>query len=384
MTPRRTLAVGNFLSGWHFYLIVYIITPYLATFMPEEYTGLAVSAGALGTLALLPYAPRIVRRIGARRLLLVFTLVEFFTLLTLAFEPILVLAVVLIALACAISPLIAYCLDLLLEATVQIEDFTGRVRTAFLTAGNFALLIAPLFLSIILDSTNDYARIFIAAALSLLPVFALFWLQSIPEGKVPELVRTRESLRIGFTDPDIRSIFVAYYLLQFFYYSAPLYVPLYLHTVLGIPWTTLGWVLAVVLIPFVVIEYPAGLAADRWLGDKELMVAGFFIGGLGVVLFAWVTPATPLLAIIALLAATRVGIGLMEAMTEGHFFRRVSERDASMVSVFRMGRPFAALTAPIACSVLLALGGYWWLFMGCGLIVLVLGVISALGIRDVR
>jgi len=384
MRPRLTLAVGNFFAVAHFYLVIYILTPYLATFMPEEYTGLVVSAGALGTLALLPYAPRAVARIGGRRLAILLAGLECIVLFALALAPVAIVALLLAAIACAISPIIAYCLDLLLEATVQTEDFTGRVRTAFLTSGNAALFLAPLVIGLVLGAGDMYERVFLAAAVSLIPLVILFSLQRLPEGALPRLVRTSESLRAGFRDPDVRSIFVAFYLLQFFYYSAPLYVPLYLHSVIGIPWSTLGWVLAVVLIPFVLIEYPAGLAADRWLGDQELMLAGFFIGGLGVILFAWVTAATPILVIVALLAATRVGVGLMEAMTEGHFFRRVTEKDAGMVSAFRMGRPFAALTAPIVASILLALGGYWWLFMGCGLVVAVLGMISALGIRDVR
>jgi MFS family permease len=382
MHPRRTLAIGNFLSGGHFYLVIYVLAPYLATFMPDEYTGLVVSAGALTTLAVLPYAPLIVARAGARRLVLGFAAAEFVVLygLSITTEPI--VAVLLAVLACATSPLIAYGLDLLVEATVEGEGSTGRVRTAFLTAGNAALFIAPIVLAVILDSTDAYARVFLAAALSILPLILLFLVNPVAGEHAPNRVRARDALKAGFLDPDVRAVFVAYYLLQFFYYSAPFYVPLYLHNVIGIPWSTLGWVLAVVLIPFLLVEYPAGVIADRYWGDRRLLLLGFVIAGIGVALFAGVSPATPLIEIVLLLGATRVGVGLMEAMTEGHFFRRVSDRDAGMVSAFRMGRPFAALTAPIAASILLAFGGYWWLFVGCGLIVLVPGMISALGIRD--
>ncbi len=384
MRSRVTLAIGNFFGVAHFYLVIYVLAPYLALFMPEEYTGLIVAAGALATLSILPYAPTIVAKIGARRLVLVFAVLECTALFLLAAAPIVIVALLLAALACAMSPIIAYGMDLLLEATVHAEDFTGRVRTAFLTAGNSALFLAPIAIGFLLGATDDYARVFIAAACSLIPLLVLFTLQPMPEGAVPRLIRASEALYTGFMDSDVRSVFVAYYLLQFFYYSAPFYVPLYLHSVIGIPWGTLGWVLSVVLIPFLLIEYPAGLVADRWLGDRDLMIAGFCITGIGVALFAWVSEATPLLVIVALLGATRVGVGLMEAMTEGHFFRRVSEKDAGLVSVFRMGRPFAALTAPIACSVLLAIGSYWWLFIGAGVIVLVPGAISALGIKDIR
>src|SRR6185437_1945984 len=98
------------------------------------------------TLSILPYAPSIVAKIGARRLVLMFAAIELFILFFLSLVPVHVVALILAALACAISPLIAYGLDLLLEATVDGEAVTGRVRTAFLTAGNAALLLAPLLI----------------------------------------------------------------------------------------------------------------------------------------------------------------------------------------------------------------------------------------------
>jgi MFS family permease len=384
MHPRRTLAIGNFFAVAHFYLIIYILTPYLATFMPEEYTGLVVSAGALATLALFPYAPRMVTRVGARRLALVFGTAEALALLGLAVAPLPVVALILAAIACALPPIIAYGLDLLLEATVAHEEegTTGRVRTAFLTAGNAALIIAPVVIALTLDSTDAYERIFLIAAASLLPLLALFVLNPIPEGGVPDTTRPIDGFKMALRDRDLRSVIAAYFLLQFFYYSSPLYVSLFLHIGLGISWSILGWVLAAILVPFLAIEYPAGVAADRWLGDKGLMVAGFVIAGGASVAFALVTGDTPLLFIVAILMATRVGVALVESMTEGHFFRRVTERDAESVSLFRMARPMAALVAPIVCSVLLAAGGYTTLFLGIGVIVGVFGILAAASIVD--
>jgi MFS family permease len=386
MRPRVTLAIGNFFAVAHFYLFIYILTPYLATFMPEEYTGLVVSAGALATLALFPYAPRIVARMGARRLALYFGAVEAAALLGLAIAPLLVVALILAAVVCALPPLIAYGLDLLLEATVAREEegTTGRVRTAFLTAGNAAALLAPVVIALTLDSTDAYERVFFIAAASLLPLIALFTLNPVPEGNAPLDTRPVDGVKRAFRDRDLRSVITAYFLLQFFYYSSPLYVSLFLHTGLGVPWSILGWVLAAILVPFLAIEYPAGVAADRWLGDKALMIAGFIIAGAASAAFALVTRTTPLLFIVAILMATRVGVALVESMTEGHFFRRVSERDAEAVSLFRMARPFAALAAPVVCSVLLAAGGYTTLFFGIGVIVGVFGILAAASIIDAR
>ncbi len=385
MHPRRLLAFGNFFSVAHFYLIIFVLAPYLATFMPAEETGLIISMGALATLAIFPLAPRIVCRIGARRLALYFGLAEAMVLVLLATNPVPVLAMVFVALATAMSPLIAYGLDILLEATVKHveESSTGSVRTAFLTAGNAALIVAPIVAGFLLDDTNAYYRVFLAAALSLIPFLILFSLNHFPEG-APLLGSDLRKTWTHFKEShDLRSIMAANVILQFFYHLAPLYVPLYLHNALHIPWSSLGWMFAVMLLPFVLVEYPAGVLADRALGDKALLAVGFLIAGFSFALIGFLDSGSPLFVVVAVLVASRIGIALVESMTEGHFFRRVSERDADTVSVFRMARPFSALLAPLTGSILLATVGYEWLFAITGSMVIVAGAAATLGLKNV-
>jgi MFS family permease len=194
----------------------------------------------------------------------------------------------------------------------------------------------------------------------------------------------RETLEHAFRDGDLRAVIGAEFMLQSFYQLAQLYVPLYLHNALGVPWSELGWILAVMLLPFVLLEYPAGAVADVLLGDKRIMVAGFVITGFTFGLIASIGAATPLSLLLIILVLTRVGAALVEAMAEGHFFRRVNEENTATVSVFRMTRPVAALIAPVLGSALLALAGYGWLFMITGGVFVFVGVLFALHITDVR
>lgn len=386
MRPRITLAIGNFFAVAHFYLIIYVLAPYLATFMPADETGLVVSAGALATLAIFPSAPRLVAKYGARRLAFVFGAAEAIVLLLLALHPLPVLAIIFAALACAISPLIAYGFDLLLEATVARteESMTGRVRTAFLTAGNAALIVAPVVAGFLLNDTDAYSRVFLAAAASLVPFLILFGVWELPEGTVPIESNVREAWKEMWKNRDLRSIVSANLVLQFFYHLAPLYIPLYLHNALGLPWSSLGWMFAVMLLPFVLVEYPAGAAADQFLGDRALLGLGFLIMGFSFMIIGLLGVGSSFLIILAILIATRVGSALVESMTEGHFFRRVSEIDTDTVSVFRMARPVAALAAPLAGSILLGAAGYGWLFAVTGGAIIIAGLIATAGIKDVK
>lgn len=384
MHPRLVLSVGNFFGAGHFFLVIYVVAPYLALFMPEAQTGLVVSLGALITLSVFPFMPRLVRMFGAKKMAIGLAFLQAVTVSVLALSPSMVFAILCVAIVCATSPLVAYQLDLLLEAATTGEGSTGRTRTLFITAGSLALILAPLLIGFLLDGTEEYWRVFLAASLSLTPFITLLFFERLPEGEPPHLAAVKSTCFCLWSDPDLRAAALGNGVLQFFFHLAPLYIPLYLHTALGFPWSDLGWVFAVMLLPFVFIEYPAGWIADRWLGDKELLIAGFIIMGIAFGAIGFITATTPLVVIATILFVSRIGGALSEAMVESHFFRRVSERDANTISVFRMMRPVGALVAPLFASVLLISGNYLAFFMISGALIVALGIIVTIPLRDVH
>ena len=138
------------------------------------------------------------------------------------------------------------------------------------------------------------------------------------------------------------------------------------------------------LLPFVLLEYPAGALADTKLGDKVLLLGGFVCMGLSFAAISLITATTPAFVILTILVLTRVGAALVEAMVEGHFFRRVSEQDTNTVSVFRMTRPAGALVAPLIGSIFLAFTSYAVFFFVSGIVIAVLGVMAARSVYDAR
>jgi MFS family permease len=172
--------------------------------------------------------------------------------------------------------------------------------------------------------------------------------------------------------------------LYLFYVWAPFYVPLYLHSELGLPWTTLGWVFAVMLLPDVILEYPAGWLADHYLGDKELLFAGFVIAGGSLAAIGTFTSQTPTWALLAILVLSRVGTALIEAMTEGHFYRRVSAEDINSMSLFRSVWPLSFVVGPVVASALLSITNFQTFLFVAGGFIAVAGVLTTLRIRDFR
>ena len=351
--------------------------------MPADITGLVISTGAAVALLTLPFAPLLIEKIGSQKLAFVLVCGQGVVLFSLASSPTLSAAIALVALLFAMTPLISYCLDLLLEATVINEGVTGEVRTLYLTAYNFGAALIPFSFIFLLGATEDYARVFLVAGISIVPLALLIGLAKLPRVQPFTLSSITDAARCVLGDKDIVAVSIASFALHLFFTWSPLFIPLYLHLEIGIPWGELGWILALGLLPYAIVEYPAGLFADKY-GDKILMVAGFLIAGTGLALVGTITKETSLLGIVAILVTTRVGSAFAEAMTESHFFRRVSERDLRTVSAYRILWPVASLIAPIAAGFLLALGGFGLMFVCIGFSIAFIGGGAALRIRELK
>ena len=384
MYARNILAVGNFFLAVSATLVNYTLLSYLSSFVSRTHIGFAIAGGGAVAVIAFFFLPRIVARHGAQRLALLLVFAEMMLLFAVALTPGTIASALFVILALSFQPLVFYELDLLLEATVNNEGTTGRVRTFFLTGWNIGAFVAPLIIGMLLADIDNYTHVFLAAAVALTPFVILFSARRLPEGEILQPARVRDTLLHIMRDRDLAAVTAGHLILYLFYVWAPLYVPAFLHTVIGVPWSTLGWMFAVMLIPYIVIEYPAGWLADRALGDKELMMAGFLVAGSALAAVSFITTSAAPLIILAVLVATRVGAALIEAMTEGHFFRRVSEKDIVSVSIFRGVWPLANAVAPLIGSVILLFGSYRLFFLLTGGFVLIAGAISTLLIRDFR
>ncbi|MCR4276017.1 MAG: MFS transporter [Candidatus Parcubacteria bacterium] len=384
MSPRVILFFANFFLSVLTALSVYVLLPFLSTLMPIAYTGLVVAGGGLAAIILFPFMPRLVARYGAQKLALIFAFVEMVTLFVLAAAPGAVASVLLVITMIMVQPFVSYELDLLLEATGAKEGSTGRVRTAFLTAWNIGGFITPLLIGALLANSDVYGRVFIAAAAAAIPFIVLFATRRLPSGEVPQPSHMKDTLTCILHNRDLAAVSAGHIILWFFYVWAPLYIPIYLHSVLGFSWMDLGWIFSLMLIPYVLIEYPAGWVADRFIGDKELMLAGFLVAGSALASISLLKSSSSLILILCILIISRCGAALIESMTEGHFFRRVSEKDINSVSFFRAAWPLAYIIAPLIGSTILFFGSYQLFFIITGAFVAIAGSIATLLVKDFR
>jgi len=384
MSSHTVIAFGNFFFGLCSAITIYIFLPYLTSFMPAAYSGLVIAGGALIACSIFPLLPHLVVRFGAQRLALFFGFSEMLALLMLAFMPGAIAGAIFVAVTIAMQPFIAYTLDILLEATVSEETTTGRVRAVYLTAWSLAGLFAPLLLGVLLADSEAYRSVFLLGAVAFVPFLTLFAARRLPTMKNLPLSHMSDSVRCILNDRDLSAITFCNLLLYLFFMWAPLYVTAYLHTVLGFAWSDLSFIFFLMLLPYVVIQYPAGILADRYFGEKEMLFAGFLIAGASLAAVGLFSTTTPLFIIATVLIISRIGAALIESMTQAHFFRRITERDINSISVFRGIWPIANVIAPSVGSLLLFFGSYPLLFFITGGFLALAGAIATLRIKDFR
>lgn len=380
----REIIFINFFGALHFFLTIYILSPYLAQFMSEVLVGLVFSAGALLSLLIFFILPKILRHFSLKQFALVLGLIQFTVLSILFFSPPLFVLIGAVIVLSALPALIAYAFDIFLEQATESEGSTGNVRGVFITVSSIALVLSPLAIGYILGDTNAYEKVFALSAATLLPFILLLFavIQNTPQRKIETLSFFR-TLQCLFQSRDVLLGASAHFIMVLFFSWVSIYIPLYLHSELGIAWSDLGWVFSVMLLPYVFLEFPIGVMADKWFGERELMMIGFAIMGMSLAMVSFITVPIVTLFLIAVLVLTRVGGAMAEITTETYFFKHVDGDDLNSIGLFRMLRPLGALAGPLIGSFVLIFVSLQSAFIVLGGICL-LAIPLAFFIKDTR
>jgi MFS family permease len=130
--------------------------------------------------------------------------------------------------------------------------------------------------------------------------------------------------------------------------------------------------MAIGVIPYLVLEYPLGYIADKWLGEKEFLMTGFSILSISLI-GMWFLHDASFWWWVGVMVLSRIGAAMVESMTEVHFFRHVTERDASIITAFRALRPLGSVVGPLIASLAL-------IYLSLPVTFVVFGVVMLLGI----
>jgi MFS family permease len=331
--------------------------------------GLLFSIGSVGSIIFFLILPTILKRFGnvATTIATMIGAIIALTLVGLGVSPTVV--AVSFVLFLTLNPLGYFLIDIFSETLIgDNERDTGKKRGITLGLMSVAALLAPLLIGTIIGAGEDLARLFFVAAgvgvlfiFLIVGVFRQFYDPPYTQLPITTLFTlTRQNKNISI-------VIYAHFLLQLFFSWAIIYIPLYLATEVGLSWTVIGYILAVGLLAYALFEYPIGYMADRYIGEKEMMIGGFFILTLTVATIPLMAP-WGVLGWMVLMFVNRAGASLVEATTESYFFKSVKGNDAGLMSIFRLLRPLAVLCGSLLGTLCLVFLPFQYIFFVLALI----------------
>jgi len=378
---RKIIYLVGFLFSIPIALASYINSSFLEVYINKNYIGIIYIIASIMTILGLLKMPTILTRFGNRLTILLSCSLIFLSLLLLAFGKSVFVVVPAFILYFASISFIVTSLD------IFIEDFSknsaiGTLRGFYLMIINFAWIVAQIISGSVINKSS-FSGIYLLGAsfIVLVGIIFIFFLHDFkdPEYKKVSILKTIKSFS---NNKHISKIYLSNLILQFFYAWMIIYTPIYLHEYIGFGWDEIGIIFGIMLLPFVILDFPLGKFSDK-IGEKKMLLFGFLIIALSVLIIPFIKESSFWLWALTLFA-TRIGAATIEIMNESYFFKVITEKNADEISFFRNASPVAYVIAPlVAIPILFFIPSFEYLFFVLGAILLV-GFFIALRLKDVR
>jgi MFS family permease len=344
---RKLIYGAVFLFSLPFALTHYINSSFISAFAGEGSVGIIYTLGSLGSFLTLFLAPRLMKKLGGYRFLVLVVFLNFvyYTLIGVLHNTYAVVAIFIAGFS--LNMLIAFILDEFIKIFSK-NNIMGSVRGISLVVTHIAFILSQLAFWLVLGSYSFGSIYILSSLVTLLFLLLIFWgLRNVPE---PEYDKVSKLKFVGafFKNRNLLRAYVLSFLLQMFYAWMIIYTPIYLSRHLGFTWNQIGIMFAVMLLPFVLIPYQLGKISDK-LGERKILMWGFAITALATLLIFWVDHPG-LLTWILLLFLTRIGASMIEVMADAYFFKHIQAENDQYIGVYRGAYPLALIIGPLLAS----------------------------------
>lgn len=355
--PRWRLVpiyIAILLLVFHSLVVAYINSSFLEQFISSTSIGTIYTIGSALSVLIFLFVSRVLRRVGNLKLTLGLILVDLAAVVGMAYAQTLEVAIPLFLVHIISVPLIIFNLDVFLEEVIgEDESGTGSSRGLLLTLASLIGALSPLASGLLLGDGSSYKLVYLASAAALVPIIVIL-LANFKDFHDPNYgeVDVFSGLHKFWGNINLKSVFIAQFLLQLFFVAMVVYIPLYLTGTIGLTWAEFGIVMFFAQMAYVILEYPIGIIADRYIGEKEMMAVGFFIIAIATAWMSFMTVAS-VTVWATIMFVSRVGAALVEVTTESYFFKQTKSSDAQIISFFRVTRPLAGVLGALVGSLAL-------------------------------
>ena len=368
----RTHRLGwvAFLFGFSDSFLIYILSSYFAEAIGSDNVSVFYFLAFGSIVALLFFLHASIRMIGSSSLFLFLLFAVIVAQIPLVFLPISLAGSALVMIYLIVTALAWVVFDMLLERFSK-DAYSGRIRGLHLSAINLGFLFAPFLAALVLGHYGFSGVFFVSlifySALFLLSLVFLFGSNM----RFEQRISPTEIFRKVFHRSDILRIYAVSFALNFFYATMIVYTSLRLRE-LGMTWGDIGIVFTVMLLPFVLVQYPLGVIADKRMGEKELLIVALFLSSISTAALVWIE-STSVLVWAGALFVTRIGIAGIEVLSDTYFYKRIEGDDGDLIAFFRTARPMGNIIAALFL-------GTWLLFFSLSSVFLLPAIVLALAI----
>jgi MFS family permease len=375
--------VANMFLSLSYATVLYVNSSFLGQFFNRVGVGALFLIAALANILVFLAIPKLLEWFSTRSLFVFILIIICLALVGLIFSTKTVSVAFFFVVYGGLFFTAYYCLDLFLEERT-INRRTGGIRGLYLTLQSVAIASAPIFLTIFTPESQFGLIYLVSLSFLIIPIIlATIFFKKYAHGAIRVNARTKPMfpIRKWWLNGSLRRATLARLALESFYAVMIIYTPIYLHEIIGFSWAELGIIFPIMLLPFVLLEWPVGVLADRSLGEKEIMSFGFFIAGMALIIMPFLDKI--IVTWIVILFLSRVGASLIEISTESHFFKHVNSIDVTFIEIFRLARPVGIILGASIGALTIKVASFEMIYFVLAVIIFV-GLIQSIGLKDTK
>jgi MFS family permease len=374
----RLMNLISFILGFSAAITAYIISSYFKEVKGADNVSIFYSIAYIIALISLLNFHKLIKKFGKSKIFLISLILMAASSLLIFFFPVSWLGLFLIIINIILYNLCLVGKDIVLES-YSTDRMSGRIRGLHLTLMNVGFIFGPFIAMRILERFNFQGVFLLQFVLILIIFFIAFKNLRKVNHKFKPVVTLEGLFKKIFKRKNVLRIYYISFLLEFFYFIAVVYIPIYLRN-LGMEWSKIGIIFTFMLIPFVLLQYPTGILADKKWGERELIIFGLFMMS-ATTLTIYFIDSTSIVIWAVILFSTRIGAALIEILRDSYFYKRIDGADVDVIDFFRTSRALAFLTASIVSAIMLLFLPLNYIFVLLA-IVLFTGLYPALRLTD--
>ncbi|MFZ2192785.1 MAG: MFS transporter [Candidatus Moraniibacteriota bacterium] len=361
-----TINLASFLLGFSDAVLIYITSTYFELASGTENVGVFYLVSYVVLLLILLNLHKLAKILGNTSIFFITLFFKIVILSVLAGSQPGVLGILMLMAYVIITGLEWVSLDAILEK-FSCDNESGRIRGKHLTILNLGFILGPFLSTRLLDQYEFFGVfLFLLIFNMVVFVFSLIKLKDT-NSSFKRDISVSKLIKKVLQRKNILAIYYIAFVLDFFYALMIIYTPIYLLS-LGLDWKQIGIIFTAMLLPFVVLQYPLGVLADKKNGEKRMLIFGLFMMFLFTTIFYFIRSDNVLIWSVVLFG-TRVGAAMLEVLRDSYFYKRIDGNDVDLIDFFRTAMPVGYIMASFCSFVILLFLPLAWVFVFLALII---------------